>query len=222
MIDRVTLYALNVTPLQSEALFGRYYESQPGWRKEKINALRRRADKLLSLGAGILLQAALPGAELSAMAFGENGKPYLPGETVHFNLSHAGEWVLCAVSNAPVGCDVELLRRWDMNVARRFFSAEETALLEAAQNDAARADLFFRLWTLKESYIKAVGEGLRLPLDSFTVRFVNNAPALAGLEDTWRLREYALRPQYRCAVCAAAGAALPATVEYLQLEKGAS
>ena len=93
------------------------------------------------------------------------GKPYLaqyPG--VQFNLSHSGPWGVCALSGAPVGVDVELVRPLRQNVARRFFTAGEQAYLEQCPERE-----FFRLWTRKESFIKALGKGLTLPLDCFSV-----------------------------------------------------
>ena len=93
------------------------------------------------------------------------GKPYLkdwPG--VQFNLSHSGGWGVCAVSAAPVGVDVELCRPLKQEVAKRFFTATEQGFLARRPPEE-----FFRLWTRKESFTKALGKGLTLPLDSFSV-----------------------------------------------------
>lgn len=95
------------------------------------------------------------------------GKPYLtdyPG--VQFNLSHSGPWGACALSEAPVGVDVELVRPLRQNVAGRFYTPSEQSFL-ARQPDPDQA--FFRLWTRKESFIKALGKGLTLPLNRFSV-----------------------------------------------------
>ena len=93
------------------------------------------------------------------------GKPYLrdyPG--VQFNLSHSGRYGVCALSAFPVGVDVELIRPLRREVARRFFTPAEAAWLDARPEAE-----FFRLWTRKESYIKAIGKGLTQRLDSFSV-----------------------------------------------------
>lgn len=86
----------------------------------------------------------------------KNGKPFLPGfPDFHFSLSHSGDWAVCAVSEFPVGVDIEQVRELRKGVAERFFSPEECALLAGLGEDA-----FFVFWTLKEAAVKASGEGL--------------------------------------------------------------
>ncbi len=98
-----------------------------------------------------------------------DGKPYLSGsENTHFNISHSGDWVVCAFSSLPVGVDVEKIRRVNFDIARRFFSAEETYQLFSLPENK-QTGFFFDLWTLKESYLKALGTGLTKSLGSFTV-----------------------------------------------------
>ena len=82
---------------------------------------------------------------------------------MHFNLSHAGDYAAAVFDEGEVGIDVEQARRVNVNVMRRQFTAEENAYL------LSEPDAFLRLWTRKESYCKAVGEGLHLPLSSFDV-----------------------------------------------------
>ena len=91
----------------------------------------------------------------------------LPG--LQFNLSHTRGFVACAVSIADsVGIDVEALSRHpDLDVADRFFSPREVAILRAMP-PARQPETFLRFWTLKEALIKATGEGLSRALDSFS------------------------------------------------------
>lgn len=96
--------------------------------------------------------------------------PALGKSDLRFNLSHVRGFVACAVTTgATIGIDVETLSRkhGGLDVADRFFSASEAALLRATAPDQ-RLLTFFRLWTLKEALIKATGEGLHRPLDSFS------------------------------------------------------
>jgi 4'-phosphopantetheinyl transferase len=93
------------------------------------------------------------------------GKPYLPDRPgIHYNISHSGTYGVCALSDAPVGVDVELVRPLRRAVAQRFFTDVEQEFL--AQRPPEE---FFRLWTRKESFTKALGKGLSLPLNSFSV-----------------------------------------------------
>jgi 4'-phosphopantetheinyl transferase len=137
--------------------------------------------------------------------YGPQGKPDLILEQrssgLRFNLSHSGEIGLLAVSrNQELGVDVEQIRAdfASGEIATRFFSPEECAKLETlSPNESVGA--FFNCWTRKEAYIKARGEGLSIPLDSFEVAFVpGEEPALlnvkSGDEHFSRWRFYALHP----------------------------
>ncbi len=96
---------------------------------------------------------------LASLYSGAHGKPQLYG--CELNLSHSGDYVLCAVSDGgPVGIDVEQLRPLDVDELRRFFSAAQWQSIVAAAEP--RRELF-RLWTLLESVLKADGSGLSTP-----------------------------------------------------------
>ncbi|MCC8106972.1 MAG: 4'-phosphopantetheinyl transferase superfamily protein [Clostridiales bacterium] len=99
------------------------------------------------------------------------GKPYLPDfPGLHFNLSHSHEMAMAVFADTEVGCDIELQKKPNEKLAERFFCPEENAWMKAARTETEREERFYRLWTLKESFIKATGQGLRLPLDSFCFR----------------------------------------------------
>ena len=111
---------------------------------------------------------------------GGHGKPALAdrGErTIDFNVAHADDLVLFAVTRVgPVGVDVERVHAMpDLDqVAAVSFSARERAELATVQ-PASRTDAFFRCWTRKEAYIKAIGDGLSHPLDRFDVSLAARA-----------------------------------------------
>jgi len=117
------------------------------------------------------------------LSFGPYGKPALDpihGQgTLQFNLTHSHDLALVALTRGrELGIDVEYCRPMpDAElIAARFFSpAEQTALHELP--DAARIRGFYTCWTRKEAYIKARGEGLSLPLDSFDVSVGGMTPA---------------------------------------------
>ena len=135
-------------------------------RKNKIERLARPEDRRLSLGAGLLLQQVLKRHEIEGqnISYGEHGKPQM--EDVYFNLSHSHHMVACAISDKPVGCDIEKVRDIKGDVAARFFSEQEIAYIEEAED---KKDMFFRLWTMKESYMKMTGDGLKLGLQNVQV-----------------------------------------------------
>lgn len=114
-------------------------------------------------------------------AYGLYGKPALTAEHsgLHFNASHSHELAVYAfVQDHEIGVDVEYVNEdfASEDIARHFFSAYEVRTLMALPT-AERAAAFFRCWTRKEAYIKAIGSGLSHPLDEFDVTFAPNEPA---------------------------------------------
>src|SRR5262249_28909765 len=101
-----------------------------------------------------------------------NGKPYLTGSAIdlRFNLSHSGERSMIALAaGRDVGIDVEQERSVEvLGIAKRFFAPGEAAVLHT-RSPAEQQIAFFRCWTRKEAFIKALGEGLGYPLDAFEV-----------------------------------------------------
>lgn len=92
------------------------------------------------------------------IAYGEFGKPYLLDyPEVHFNISHSGQFVACAVADRPVGVDVQMIAEYRSNAAGRVCSEVELAEIVASGNPTAE---FTKLWTRKEAYIKWTGESI--------------------------------------------------------------
>ena len=130
------------------------------------------------------------------------------GEEVVFNLSHSGNYVLCAFSDRPreeVGCDIEVVKTYLPRIAKRFFTDAEYQRLEEADK-GEQSDLFFRHWVLKESFMKATRLGTRLDTRSFEIEWEKGMPKLAKKPEQFS-REYAYREffldhtEVRAAVC---------------------
>lgn len=117
------------------------------------------------MGAGLLLNLVLHRYDISvdALRTNENGKPIVEG--ICFNLSHSGDYVICAVSEKPVGCDIEKIKEAPKQVEKRAFSPEENSYLKSFSGDAYNRE-FFHLWTKKESFLKMKGIGIRVPLQT--------------------------------------------------------
>lgn len=145
---------------------GRFYTSRLAdqWVLGR-GALRAILSRYTGVGAGaIVLETETHGKPVMRM-------PRAQGEAPSFNLSHAGDVALMAVTRTvAIGVDIERIRemRDGDRVAKRFFSEAEYAQYAALPPDE-RATGFFRCWTRKEAFIKAIGEGLSRPLSTFDV-----------------------------------------------------
>ena len=103
--------------------------------------------------------------ESVVLARTERGKPYAVGLPVHFSLSHTGPWLALAVSDRPVGIDVERLRPVGEKLARRICSPSDWEYLLAGKEafeaeDGEQRERFFRIWTAKEAWYKREGTGI--------------------------------------------------------------
>lgn len=219
----IRLYAAKTDVLRDPILLERLLETASEERREKILRLRKPEDKCRSLGAWLLLVHGLGQAGIAPndirLAEGEVGKPYLTTHPeVHFNLSHSGKRVFCAVSEREVGCDVEQIKPVDLGIARRFFTPEESEMLTQIPDEEERRQRFFRIWTLKESFVKAVGRGMTLPMGEFRLDFFGDSVTLEQHTfpgRTFFLREWDFGDGYRYACCGEEGAFAP--VEWVRL-----
>ena len=134
---------------------------------------------------------------------GEKGKPFIVGvENVFFNISHSGDYVVCAVSDREIGIDIEKRAKARMEVAGRFFKGEEVAQLKMLEEDK-QDQLFFNYWSVKESFLKYIGTGLARPLNSFIVSFSGGGVSLFERGNKLPLYVHAcpVDDGYGCHVC---------------------
>ena len=143
--------------------------------------------------------------------YSDYGKPLLASESLRFNLSHSGQLALYAITrHRAIGVDLERLRPIPdaTQIAQRFFSAQESKTFQKIPQDK-KVEAFFNCWTRKEAYIKAIGEGLSHPLDTFDVSLRPDEPAAllavrgpAHPAPSWLLRACNPAPDYVAAVIA--------------------
>ncbi|MDR2615944.1 MAG: 4'-phosphopantetheinyl transferase superfamily protein [Oscillospiraceae bacterium] len=146
-------------------------------RRERAARFLRFGDRQRSLYGEILTRFALSAwlrirPDKFTFTVGEHGKPELAGHPdVHFNISHSGRYVVCAVGDEPVGVDVQEAPagRNYLRIAERFFHPDELEYISSFPAGEPRAAAFTAIWTKKEAYTKLLGLGLALPPSSFCV-----------------------------------------------------
>ena len=192
-----------------ESLFQVLLELVSEQRKQRAERFLRREDAWRSVLGEALARYCIGQRESISshevrFAINEQGKPFTqtPGRT-HFNISHSGSWIVCALDERPVGVDVERIHAIEFDIAKRFFSPKEYEDLSCLSGQA-REERFFEYWTLKESYIKAIGKGLSCPLSSFTIVLGNGRIAMSVEKQMPLLlfKQYDLGAGYKCALCA--------------------
>ena len=139
-------------------------------RRESIQKYIKTEDKARCLTAGLLLRDVCGVTDDEQLITGKNGKPYLKNKSTFFNISHSGDYAVLAVADSEIGVDIEKVTHYSEAVAMRCFTQEERDWLKTQPGNEA----FFRLWTAKESVMKATGFGFSLPPRSFTVLPLNS------------------------------------------------
>jgi 4'-phosphopantetheinyl transferase len=169
-------------------------------------------DRLIYVAAHVMLRRVLreylDGAE-PAIIRNPLGRPELAtgsgGPVLSFSLTHTRGFAACAIANeACIGIDAEDIRRPIAieEMARRWYAPKELVLLERVPKQR-RAEMFFRIWTLKEAILKATGHGLRIEPSLFTVdpeRAKVIVPGNLGIPTCWRLAEMAPSAYIRLAL----------------------
>jgi 4'-phosphopantetheinyl transferase len=163
------------------AKFERVLAPDEKTRAERFRFERLRKSFITTRGALRCLLGSylsMPPAEVE-FRYGSKGKPALAAATdLDFNATHSGDLAGYAfTSGCEIGIDLERIHPLAemQNIAARFFCREEAAEIASLPPDE-REPAFFRCWTRKEAYIKAIGDGLSAPLDEFRVTLHANEP----------------------------------------------
>ena len=219
---KATLYYAELSALHDEKLFRQYYLTVPPCRKEKIDRIKPEGERRRSLGAGLLLKKAceeygIPGED-GYLLIGEYGKPaFAARPDVHFSLSHSGEYAACVVAGCEAGCDIEMVKPFRWPVAKRVFAEEECRWLSSEEEQGRGDEAFCRLWTLKESFLKATGKGFAFPVREASFSFAERQPILQLNEQrelSYSFFETQLSESCRCTVCLhGSSETLPAVIQ---------
>ncbi len=141
-------------------------------RRARIARMKFPRKKTISLVTELIIRSEISKAlkiprSSVEFSYNEYGKPFLKGGGYNFSVSHSGDYVAFAGGAASeTGVDIQIADRADHRLAERFFTKEEYAAICAAPSPERE---FFRIWTLKEAYVKMLGTGMATPFNSFNV-----------------------------------------------------
>lgn len=202
------IFAMNVTEKDFTAESFRSCLSES--RRNEAKRLRREKDRQLFLGAEALLNRSLEmiGAPVCLPAVytrNRYGKPYLDKTSgIYANWSHSGSFVICALSDQEVGIDLQsICKEPGSALVRRVLQPEEQIYYDQTPKERQK-QLFYSYWTVKESFLKALGTGFGTSLDRFYVRIEGDYPEIirrdGGARYTCQLLDF-MEKDYMAAVC---------------------
>jgi len=205
----MNIFAFNINNRLSKNIITKFMNLISKDKYVKIKKLKCKEDVQRSLIAEILIRYIIfkrykiSNNEIS-FVFNEYGKPFLNNiNNFYFNISHSGEWIVCAIDSNYIGIDIEFIKPIDFEIAQRYFSEKEYSYF-LAKKDSDKLNYFYDLWTLKESFIKAVGKGLSIPLNSFSIIKENNSIFLISDNSNavnFKFKQYNIDSRYKLSVC---------------------
>ena len=191
------------SPLSDNSLPGGLCERLSEQRRRKYLSLASPRDRALSLAASLALDAVLETVGLrerdGVVTYTELGAPTLTGHYV--SLSHSGVLAGAVLADEPCGLDIEqprgMPRERLLSLASRFFSPPDAAAVESADNTESE---FYRIWTRREAFMKLLGRGFTVPMDSF---YSEGGHIRCG-DEIYPVRTY-LCGDYRISLCIRSG-----------------
>lgn len=151
--------------------YEKWYMLAASDKRKKVDRFQFHADKVRAIAGEMLAKIAISewcnaDAESVCLSAGWAGKPFAVGLSVEFNISHSENMVVCAVSDKPIGIDIEEIRDVDMCVIEQICTVDEKAYImqsiDIPTSIVFSSELirFFKVWTAKEAYFKCIGAGI--------------------------------------------------------------
>ena len=204
------IYSVNIFDIDKDDIENLCLSIDPV-KKSRIEKFINKKDRIRALIGEILIRTMIieeVDIKNENINFGKNhyGKPYLKEfEKFHFNISHSGNFVVCAVDDKPIGIDIEKIRYIDEyeEIAKKFFTLNELQYIFGKDFDS-KLIKFYEIWTLKESYVKCCGQGLSIPLKNFSININKNDEVEAIIDNRhnqYTFRKFNIGADYKLAVC---------------------
>ena len=208
---KTILAVRSITSISDDNAYRQAYMSVSSERKIKTDKLRQYADKCRSLVAELLLRECIKefcGRDIEPeYEYGFNKKPYLQNSPdIFFNISHSGDYVICAVSEHEVGCDIQRIgeaKGDEIRLAERFFTEKEVGFIKQGFDEDEKKSRFYDMWVLKESFMKACGAGMKLALNDFEILVKESDISLKQSYNSKNYKFYMedIAQGYKCAIC---------------------
>lgn len=205
----IQIHAIRVPQAIEHGLYLQLLELVSQEKRNKILRYKKIHDQYRTLLGDLLVRYVLKkdyGLANEEISFLSNsfGKPFLDHPLkFFFNISHSGDWVVCITHDTQVGIDIERIQPIDVSIAERFFQFEEYTDIKT-KHISEQMSYFYQIWTLKESFIKMLGKGLSIPLNSFRIKCRNQLFSIEQpyLNSMVYCKQYMFEPDYVVSACA--------------------
>lgn len=166
------LYAIDCTSIDEADIFKIAEVYLSPLKMRQISGLYFEKDRVRSMCASLMAIWALSTRfdvhpRKVKVEYSSAGKPFC-NFPYQFSLSHSDKWVVCGLGNGEIGVDIEKIENIDLQIAAAFFAKQEIEDIFSLPLSDQKI-YFYDLWTLKESYIKTIGVGLSMDLNSFSI-----------------------------------------------------
>jgi len=204
----ISVFAIKIDRSMDQITFSTLLENVSEEKKERVGKYRKYEDKIRCMLGDLVVRYVLHSEyklKMHDIEFINNdfGKPMLKlYDNIHFSISHSGEWVMCAFDDSPIGIDIEIYGSNDSGIVKRYFHEKEfEEFME--KDESEKTSFFYKLWTAKESYIKMVGKGLSIPLNSFSVlgEIVTLENSADNINDKSYLKSFNLDDNHMVTLC---------------------
>ncbi|MCR5583854.1 MAG: 4'-phosphopantetheinyl transferase superfamily protein [Lachnospiraceae bacterium] len=176
------IYVLNIKKFNDPDIYMEARRHISEERIKKADSMARMQGKFRSVGAGYLISIGLEDAGLSPfderIAYSTYGKPYLPDHPdVHFNVSHSGNYVVCAFADKTVGIDIEEIHDIKPSLVKYALNKQEFTMYDNLP-ESERLNFFFENWTGKEAFLKHIAKGLSVRPSEIYAKYEEKINAL--------------------------------------------
>lgn len=181
-------------------------------KRARIGRFRIYEDKLRSLFGEAVAKNELSKklkCDIKDIEFEKNkyGKLKVKGNNdIYFNISHSGDYAIVGISDSEIGIDIEIYKGAKhevVDLAKRYYTEDEYNWI-LSFDEAERIKAFYKIWTLKESYVKFVGKGLSISLSSFTFAFDGSNISLKKDNEVFndvQFKTYDIEDSYMMSIC---------------------
>lgn len=175
------LFYYNINKMTDD-IYEKELAALPKLRQKEILKKMKIDDRKRSLAGDMLAKRYLSrlytvSPESIAFARGENGKPYVLNIPAHFNISHSGPYTVLAVSDGPIGVDLEMIGDFSAILAHRYFNEDELRYIAGESPSRKKSIMqrcFYEIWTAKEAYLKYKGTGLSGGINALSLKLEGN------------------------------------------------